>query len=198
MSKVCTLIVAGGEGRRIGGHKADIELCGIRLIDHVLSRAADWELPTYVQVRHRKQVQTPGYVQILDKPEIEGPLSGIIAGLHFARTEGFSHVLSVSCDMPFLPRDLVDWLLPAAKQNHKVTMACSGGVLHPICAIWPVKCLQSLESSAACGVLSLRGAAKAYGRDELDWPDKPFDPFFNINEGADLARAHEIIEAMQA
>lgn len=195
MSKLCTLVVSGGQGRRIGGHKADIKLCGTRLIDHVLHRAEDWALPTFIQVRHQAQVQTPGYVQLLDRLDIEGPLSGIVAGLHFAKGEGFSHILSVGCDMPFLPRDLVDWLWPASRQSQKITVACSGGRAHSICAIWPVECLPSLERSVAGGELSLTGASKAYGQDELEWPDKPFDPFFNINAPEDLARAHVIMEA---
>jgi len=192
MSNICTLIVAGGNGRRIGGHKADIELCGKRLIEHVLTRVEDWDLPIFVQVRSYNQVKTPGYTQILDNPDIDGPLSGIIAGLDYAKRKGFSYIISVACDMPFLPPNLVDWLLPSAQQTGRVTIASSSGRLHPLCAIWPIACLPSLKASAGRGELSLNQVSKTFGQDELSWPDTPFDPFFNINTPEDLKRAERI------
>ena len=181
VGEACTMVVAGGQGRRIGGHKADIILCEDRLIDHVLVRADQWELPVFIQVRSSQQVKTPGYEQVLDDPHIGGPLSGIIAGLRYAKRQGFAYALSVGCDMPFLPRDLVDWLLPAARETGKIAMARSGETLHPICAVWPVACLSALEQSAARGDLSLKHASKSFGRVALDWPDSPIHPFFNIN-----------------
>ncbi|WP_017932514.1 molybdenum cofactor guanylyltransferase [Robiginitomaculum antarcticum] len=198
MSKICTLIVAGGQGRRIGGHKADTELCGKRLIDHTIQRAENWDLPIYIGLRRHGQVLTPGYFQILDKADIEGPLSGIIAGLAFAKKEGFSYVLTVACDMPFLPSDLVDWLLPAAQKSHKIVAANSGGRLHPICAIWPVEALETLEHCAMAGELSLNRSSKTYGREELEWPDAPYDPFFNINTARELERANAIVVLRQS
>ncbi len=198
MSKACTLLISGGEGRRIGGHKADIKLCGTRLIDHVLSRSYEWDLPVYLQVRRADQINAPGLTQILDDPNIEGPLSGLIAGLRFAKEHKFSHVLSIGCDMPFLPSNLLDWLWPAARKSQKIIVASSDGQLHPICAMWPVACLTSLERYAANGELSLKRASQTFGREVLDWSTMPYDPFFNINTLQDLAHAQIIMETVDA
>lgn len=194
MNKICTVIVAGGKGSRVGGHKADTQLCGMRLIDHTIRRAEHWDLPIFIGLRSHGQVLSLGYPQILDRADIEGPLSAIIASIAFAKGHGFAHVLTVACDMPFLPKDLLDWLLPAARKSDKIVAAHSGGRLHPICAIWPTKALQTLEQCALQGELSLKRASQIYGREELGWPDTPYDPFFNINTPEDLAQADQIYD----
>ena len=195
MNRACTFIVAGGQGRRIGGDKADTQLCGVRLIDHVIERAKFWDLPIFIQVRSPDQVSTPDYPQVLDKPAIEGPLSGIIAGLEYAQKKDYTHILTVACDMPFLPKDLLDWLLPAAIGADKIAVAQSDGQIHPICAVWPVKALPTLKDCSANGQISLKGASRVYGREALDWPVTLYDPFFNINTAADLERAQSILQS---
>ena len=66
-------------------------------------------------------------------------------------------------------------------------MAASGGRLHPVCALWKAEAAAGLPAYLATGRRSLRGFAEAVGYEAVEWPSEPFDPFFNINDEADLA-----------
>jgi molybdenum cofactor guanylyltransferase len=168
------VILAGGEGRRIGGGKPARLLGGQSLIDRALARARSWSDTVLVARREG------------DDPAIEGPLGGVAAALALG-----GDVLTIPCDMPFLPDDL-----PARLVSGKaVTMAASGGHLHPVCALWKAEAAAGLPAYLATGRRSLRGFAEAVGHEAVEWPSEPFDPFFNINDEADLARAEALLKS---
>ncbi len=187
-SAIAALVLAGGEGSRIGGNKPGLHLGDKRLIDFALERAVSWRIPVAVQVRSAQQVATPGFEQVLDIDDIPGPLGGVIAGLHWARGQGADHMLTLACDMPFLPDDMLERLHRVAVQGGTIAIASSGGDMHPVCAVWPVASITHLEASAANGELSLRRVSRSYGQSRVEWPDAP-DPFFNINTRDDLSVA---------
>jgi len=101
------LVLAGGEGRRMGGQdKGLVPLRGRPLIEWVLSRirpqvtdiliSANRNLEAYARFGHPVLTdRTEGYV---------GPLAGIARGLLETR---HGLLLAVPCDTPFLPDDLV-------------------------------------------------------------------------------------------
>ncbi len=98
-------------------------------------------------------------------------------------------VLTIPCDMPFLPNDL-----PARLQSDAAaTVAASGGRLHPVCALWKAACREALPAYLATGKRSLTGFAEAVGYQTVEWRSDPVDPFFNINDEADLARAEALL-----
>lgn len=168
------VILAGGEGRRIGGNKPARLLAGQSLIDRALARARTWS--DAVTVARRED----------DDPAIEGPLGGVAAAL----APG-GDVLTIPCDMPFLPDDLPTRLVSAKA----ATLAASGGHLHPVCALWKAEAAAGLPAYLATGRRSLRGFAEAVGYDVVQWPAAPFDPFFNINDEDDLARAEALLRS---
>ena len=53
-----------------------------------------------------------------------GPLAGVLAGLDWAAENGASHLVTAAADTPFFPRNLVDGLVAAAKeQNRPIALA---------------------------------------------------------------------------
>jgi molybdopterin-guanine dinucleotide biosynthesis protein A len=172
------VILAGGEGRRIGGGKPQLLLGGETLLDRALRRARNWSGEVLVAAR------TGG--DIADDPAIEGPLGGVAAALALA-----GDVLTIPCDMPFLPDDLPRRLVSDAT----VTVAASGGRPHPVCALWKAAARNALPAYLATGRRSLTGFAEAAGYAAVEWPVDPFDPFFNINDPAALARAEASIRS---
>lgn len=172
------VILAGGEGRRIGGGKPGRLLGGQSLIDRALARARRWSGAVLVAAREGGDIE--------DDPEVEGPLGGVAAALALG-----GDVLTIPCDMPFLPDDL-----PARLVSGKAaTVAASGGHLHPVCALWKAGAAAGLPAYLATGRRSLRGFAEAVGYEAVEWPSEPFNPFFNINDEADLARAEALLRS---
>lgn len=172
------VILAGGEGRRIGGAKPQRLLGGETLLDRALRRARSWSDEVLVAAREGGDIP--------DNPAIEGPLGGVAAGLALG-----GDVLTIPCDMPFLPDDL-----PARLVSHEAaTVAASGGRLHPVCALWKEEARSALPAYLVTGRLSLTGFAEGVGYAAVEWPTEPFDPFFNINDEADLARAEALLRS---
>ena len=191
------VVLAGGEGRRIGGAKASRMLGGRTLLERALERAAEWSGEVAVALRDRGQASTPAGVDLLtDDPAIPGPLAGVASALRFAAVRGAKTVLTLPCDAPFLPDDLVERLSEALTPDAGVALARSGGQLHPTCALWRAgeKPLAALAAYASTGRGALMGLADAVGFVAVDWPAEPLDPFFNVNTAEDLARAEALLE----
>lgn len=185
--KIAAVILAGGEGRRIGGGKPLKRLAGERLIDIALRQARQFSPTVAVALRSPGQLAVEAEV-VLDEADVEGPLAGLIAAGRFASGRGCSFALTIPADMPFLPPDLAE-RLARSFGSAGAALASSGGQLHPVCGLWRVEALSSAADYAAAGRRSLKGFAETIGFRAVDWPAEPFDPFFNINRSQDLAEA---------
>lgn len=182
-------ILAGGAGSRIGGDKPRRLLCGTRLLDRALAAAHATAAPVILVVRKPEQVEGFGGTVVLDAPGIEGPLAGLLSALTWALEAGCDRVLTLPCDMPFLPDDLSRRLDHALTPDHGVAVAASEGRLHPVCALWRTSAVPTLVQRAGAGRLSLQGLSEAVGRTVVDWSVDGGDPFININTAADLTAA---------
>ena len=169
------VILAGGEGRRIGGGKPLRMLGGETLLDRALRIARGWS--NDVLVADGKT----------DAPGIEGPLGGVAAALALG-----GDILTIPCDMPFLPADLPERL---GRTREAAAVAESGGRLHPVCTLWRARAAGGLAAYVASGRRSLRGFAGAVGYEACAWSTDPIDPFFNVNDMDDLARAEAMLKS---
>lgn len=189
---IAAIILAGGEGSRIGGDKPARLLAGKSLAERAEAQALIWSDVAAIAIRSSGQVRPSRLSALADDPGVEGPLGGLAAGLRFARERGCDAALTIPIDMPFLPEDLAD-RLSADIGNACAALASSGGHLHPVCGLWRVSTLESLANYVGSGRRSLRGFAEAVGFRAVEWPNSPIDPFFNVNSAADLAKAEQIL-----
>jgi molybdopterin-guanine dinucleotide biosynthesis protein A len=101
------VILAGGEGRRLGGvDKGLQELRGRPMVQWVLERLAPQVDTVLISAnRNLQRYAAFGCPVLPDRiPDFAGPL----AGLHAALTQAATPlVATVPCDSPFLPADLV-------------------------------------------------------------------------------------------
>jgi molybdopterin-guanine dinucleotide biosynthesis protein A len=182
------VVLAGGEGRRIGGGKPLRRLGGETLIGRALARARLWSDAVAIAVRESSGGYPAKVPLLVDDPEIDGPLAGIASALRHAAAIGRESVLTLPCDTPFLPGDLPE-RLEAAIGAAGAALAASGGALHPTCALWRSEAASSLDAYLAGGGRSIRGFAGCIGYGTAEWSAEPVDPFFNINAPADLELA---------
>ena len=190
---VAVVILAGGEGRRIGGDKPIRRLGTQSLIERALAYAQRLSAVVALAVREPDQLADAPVERILDMPGIAGPLAGLGSGLQFTAQLELPMLLTLPCDTPFLPADLLLRLSDALSVDALASVPASGGQLHPACALWRVEALDRLHAYLETGRASLSGFAEQAGFVEIDWPADPFDPFFNINSAEDLARAEELL-----
>ena len=137
MNGVTGIVLAGGQGRRMGGVDKGLQLlhgkpmvapCIARLapqVDEILINA-NQNLEAYARFGHRVVPDAIG--------GFAGPLAGLHAGLGAA-----SHplVLTVPCDSPFLPPDLFSRLKSELHEND-LAVAKTGDQPHPVFAL--VRC----------------------------------------------------------
>ncbi len=190
--KIAVSILAGGDGRRIGGDKPLRLVGGKTLLDRALVQARQWSDQVAVAVRDEAQLGGCAATVIFDEPGVDGPLAGLISALRFARDSGADAVLTLPTDMPFLPPNLCG-RLRAQLGDSAAAVASSGGHLHPVCALWRLSSLDVVPAYVASGRRSLRGFAEAAGFAAVDWRAEPIDPFFNINSPEDLAAAERLL-----
>lgn len=189
MKLVC-VILAGGQGRRMGGAKPLQPFGAGTLMSQALNLARGYADDVAVAVRDARQVggiDAPPL--IFDDPAIEGPLGGLSAALSYARSRGAEVALTLPCDAPLLPPDLAERLTYSLRNaaSAGVAMAASGGRLHPVCAIWRTSVAVVLPAYLARGKRSLRGFSEACGAVAVEWAVDPVDPFANANTPEELA-----------
>lgn len=120
----------------------------------------------------------------------QGPLSGVLAGLHWAALQGASALVTVPCDGPFVPPDLVPRLCLAAEGGHPA-LAQSGQDLLPTYGLWPTACLPALQTFLTSGAVArLRDFAQTQGS---TWATFPMGSFANANTPKDLADLADLL-----
>ena len=161
-------VIAGGQSRRFGSDKAVAEWHGKSLIQHVIDRLRP-QVEALVVVGR----VVDGEDHLADRPAPGlGPLGGICAALHHARTMGFDAVLTSGCDLPQLPLDLVSRLGPGP--------AVVAG--QPLLGLWPADLADRLDDHLRTSDdRSLRRWIAATGARSID-----FGPVLNINWPGDL------------
>ena len=191
-SSIVVAVLAGGEGSRIGGGKPLIKLGKKTLVEQAYDRARRWSSDAVVAIRSSEQLANTNLPWIADAAGIEGPLAGLAAALEWTCRLGGQALLTIPCDMPFLPDDLPRRLADEIG-DLGTALASSGGELHPVCGLWRNEAVYEFPHYCASGRRSLKGFGEMLGFAEVEWAAAHPDPFFNINSPADLAAAEEIL-----
>lgn len=191
------LILAGGEGRRMGGaDKALLRLAGRTLADRVADRFAP-QVAGLALSANGDPARLAGLgCEILADESAErlGPLAGLAAGLAWLARQGGTHLATVPVDAPFIPCDLVARLADGlADATTAIALAESGGRLHPTCGLWPVGLGGPLAAALAAGERRIGRWALAMGARAVPFAPTDPDQFLNLNTPADLAAAEEAL-----
>jgi molybdopterin-guanine dinucleotide biosynthesis protein A len=193
------LVLAGGLARRMGGgDKALITIAGTTILDRVLARLRPACTGIILNVNgDPARFARYGLPVIPDSvPDFAGPLAGILAGLDWAAAHApdLAWVATAPGDCPFLPVDLVA-RLHEARQQAATPLACarSGDWRHPVVGLWPVALREDLRHALIDEDLhKIEVWTARHGVAIAEWPDRPVDPFFNVNTPQDVAEAERL------
>ena len=196
------LVLAGGQARRMGGgDKAFIEIGGRTIIERVLARLRPDCTNIVLNANGDPQrFAAYGLPVVADSvKDFAGPLAGILAGLDWTARNfpGVEWMASVPGDCPFLPEGFVERLHTVRQQQGK-QLACaqSGEWRHPVVGLWHVGLRNDLRHALVVEDLrKIEIWTARHGIAIASWPDKPVDPFFNVNTPEDIAQAEKLATA---
>jgi molybdopterin-guanine dinucleotide biosynthesis protein A len=189
-------VLAGGASRRFGADKALVEIAGRTLLSRICEVVS--QSASFVQVIAPAGRYLDQNVKLIrDRWPDEGPLGGIITALRTTAESAASWEwnLILSCDMPFLTREWLSYLVDRAlASGAEVVVPRSEYGLEPLCACWRTAATDSLEGAFAEGVRKVTDAMKRLRMEILDethW--KRFDSagrlFWNMNTPQDYEAA---------
>jgi molybdopterin molybdotransferase len=189
--RVTGLILAGGQGRRMGGVDKGLEnFRGKRLVDHVYERLAPQVGGIIINANQNHDAYKSFGVRVVSDAigNFAGPLAGLHAGLSVSRRP---YLASVPCDSPFLPEDLVERLMARLNESGaELAMAKTGDQPHPVFCLARRSVLEHLTNFLKDGGRKIDAWYASLDVVEVDFDDQA-EAFSNINTREELARFEE-------
>ncbi len=199
---VVGVLLAGGRAKRMGGGDKGLRALGGRpIMDYIVERTRPQVAALLINANgdatRFAEYGLPVVPDVIG--DFAGPLAGVLTGLEWAakNAPGRPWVASFATDAPFVPADLVE-RLSAAVETEGGDMACaaSAGRAHPVFGLWPVALAADLRRAMIEeDMRKIDRWTVRYNLIMVDFPDVPFDPFFNINAPDNLAEAEKLLSA---
>jgi molybdopterin-guanine dinucleotide biosynthesis protein A len=194
---ITAVILAGGKARRMGGEdKGLIELNGRPLLDYIISGLHPQVGTILVNAnRNLARYSEFGYPVVEDiLGDYFGPLVGMATGMQSAATP---LLVSVPCDSPFIPSQLVATLYRALSESGaEISIAHDGTRLQPVYALLRCQLLPDLLAYLNDGG---RKIDTWYGQHHMvtaDFSTGP-DVFLNLNTPEDRQQLENKLAACQ-
>lgn len=182
-NQITAVILAGGKGSRLGGQdKGLVSYKNKPLIQHVLDRIEPQVGQIIINAnRNRDDYAKFEHPVISDElSDFQGPLAGFLTGMRTCNTD---YILTLPCDGPDLPDDLISRLvdeLESQQGDNTIVVAHDGKRLQPVHALIPTVLIESLEGFVANGDRKIDLWYAQHRMVTADFSDKP-EVFFNIN-----------------
>ena len=186
---VTGIVLAGGMGRRMGGvDKGLVELDGKPMVAHVLARLSPQVGSLLINANQNpNRYAAFGHSVVADAVGgFAGPLAGLHAGMSSATTP---FVVTVPCDSPFLPEDLVARLGEGiVRDDAQLAVAKTLDQPHPVFALVRRDVLPHLASFLEGGGRKIDAWYATLRVVEVPFDDEEA-AFRNINTADELAAA---------
>jgi molybdenum cofactor guanylyltransferase len=187
MTEITGVVLAGGQGSRMGGVDKGLQpFRGRPMVAHAIERLRP-QVDELLVNANRNPEAYAGFGHPVISDEIEGfagPLAGFERGLAHA---GGRLVVTVPCDSPFLPADLVQRLRAGLEANEAdIAVARTGDQAHPVFCLMRREVLASLQGFLASGQRKIDRWYAELRVAEVAFDDEA-DAFLNINTREELA-----------
>ena len=173
------MILAGGEGRRMGGRDKGLEpFAGLPLVGHVVKRLEGQVAELLINANRNADAYRFFADRVIEDVEggFKGPLMGIYSGLRAAKTPW---LLVAPCDSPALPDDLVARMVEGIG-DQDIAVAFDGERLHPVVALMRTSLADNLAATLAEGERKIDRWYARHAWCKVDMSDCP-DAVANLN-----------------
>lgn len=186
------IILAGGENRRMSTNKAFLKIGEEPLIERILRVFSGLFEDVIIVTNNPELYVSYDVILVGDLIKKKGPMAGIYSGILNAKN---TYSFTVACDMPFLNRSLISFMMGFVNDNDIVAPRLKG-LIEPLHAIYSKSCLPLIESYLNYEKKGLKdlpeGCKVRYvEEDEIMAIDPEMRSFININTPDDLKRVTE-------
>lgn len=175
------IVLCGGQSTRMGRDKASLPFGDDTLLTRAI-RIVSSVVEDVVVVARRDQAIPDGLVVVRDPVDDQGPLAGLITGLHASRGE---LVFVTACDMPLLQPAVITRLFDLIG-DADVCVPVTGEHTMTLCAVYRRSVLPYADALLAAGQRSVRALiervnAKHIEAAEFRDLDPELDSFFSCD-----------------
>jgi len=190
MRTPCVILAGGRSSRMGGGDKCLLPLDGKPMLAHVLDRVSPQASAILINSNSPPDLFADFGWPVL--PDViagfHGPLAGLLTGMTWAAQAGAAHLLSVPCDTPFLPMDLVR-RFGAGLASSDIAIARDKVRRHPVIGLWPTALAPRLARDfEQNGIRSVHQWLRGQSVREVSFDAAQFR---NINTRDDLRQAFQ-------
>jgi len=192
-NRVTAVILAGGKATRMDGRdKGLVELAGRPMIEYVIKAVAPQVEMVLINANRSLEAYAGYNLRIIPDAtnDYAGPLAGIAAGIAAAATD---LILSVPCDGPWVPNDLVSRLQKKLENSSSnVCVAHDGERMQPVFALFRKQALADIQSYLDGGDRKLQLWVKQQEAAMADFSDHP-EAFINVNTPDEKDRVEKLL-----
>jgi molybdopterin-guanine dinucleotide biosynthesis protein A len=185
--KITGIILSGGKSIRMGENKAFIQIEGVPIIKRIYDLFKELFQEVIIVTNQKDLFSNFNSKIYSDIIPGKGALGGLYTGIFFS---SFQHSFCVACDMPFIKRSLVQYLIESIDNADVIVPRTSDG-LQPLHAIYSKNCLDPMRRMIDQGkskIIDIYSEVNVKIVDEKDF--HCFDPrgesFINVNTPEEL------------
>ncbi len=193
MQKITGIVLSGGKSSRMGSEKGLCLLHNKPLVEYaidVLKKICD---PIIIGANLEDYLEF-GLPVIRDEIKDIGPIAGIYSCLKTSKSE---HNFVLSCDMPLISQELVQYIVSMAK-GYDAVIPMFNGFPEPLCAYYNSSSIKKFATSIEKGIYKIQITAKALNTNFLTIDTSlPFyhkDMFLNVNALKELNQVEAILK----
>jgi molybdopterin-guanine dinucleotide biosynthesis protein A len=198
-NSILGVVLAGGQSKRFGQDKSQVQLGNKILIDYILSEILD-EFNEILIISNNdiKFLNSKKVTKIQDYKKDLGPLGGVLTSMKWIKENNkkYKWISTFPSDTPFFKKkNLHDFIKNIKDKDSKLFFIKSNDKRHNIFGLWSVELLGRLEDDVINkGERKVEVWANNIGVKTINMEFKNNDPFFNINTKEDLEKAKELIK----
>lgn len=198
-NSILGVVLAGGQSKRFGQDKSQVQLGSKILIDYILLEILnEFDEILIIANNDIKFFNSKKINKIEDYKKNLGPLGGVLSAMKWIKENNkkYKWISTFPSDTPFFKKKyLHDFLNNINKEESKLFFIKSNDKRHNIFGLWSLELLNRLEDDLVNkGERKVEDWANKVGVKTINLEFKNNDPFFNINTKEDLEKAKEIIK----
>ena len=198
-NSILGVVLAGGQSKRFGQDKSQVQLGDKILIDYILLEILDqFNEILIISNNDIKFLNSKKITKIEDYKKDLGPLGGVLTAMKWIKKNNrdYKWISTFPSDTPFFKKKyLSNFIKNINDKKSKLFFIKSNDKRHNIFGLWSTELLDRLEDDVTNkGERKVEIWANKVGVKTINMEFKNNDPFFNINTKEDLEKAKELIK----